>query len=78
MLNTMHNLSSIDPSRCPVCGQANRCAMEKQKETGVAQGPCWCTSVAFAASLLESLPAPAKDRACICAACADQFHLRAS
>ena len=62
--------SALDPSRCPLCGQPNRCAMEVQRETGVAQPPCWCTGVSFDAALLARVPAEAQQRACICHACA--------
>jgi hypothetical protein len=44
--------------------------MELERATGVAQGPCWCTQVDFAAELLESVPASAQRLACICPACA--------
>jgi len=62
----------IDPSRCPVCGQPNRCAMEVERETGVAQPPCWCFSahIDFSPALRDSVPAAARGLACICARCA--------
>jgi len=59
-----------DPTRCPLCGKPNRCAMEVEHETGVKQPPCWCTEVKFEAALLSSLPEQARGTACICAACA--------
>ena len=59
-----------DPSRCPLCRQPNTCAMEAQRATGIAQLPCWCTQVDFGADLLARVPAEARGRACICAACA--------
>ncbi|HSV48659.1 MAG TPA: cysteine-rich CWC family protein [Ramlibacter sp.] len=62
--------ATIDPARCPLCGQANRCAMELAKETGQPQPPCWCMQADFSRSLLESVPADAQGKACICAACA--------
>jgi len=61
---------TLDPTRCPICGQANRCAMEVERETGVKQGACWCTGVDFSADLLAQVPASARRQACICAACA--------
>lgn len=60
----------VDPTVCPLCGQPNRCANEVERATGVLQPPCWCTQVDFSAELLDRVPAPAKDRACLCAACA--------
>ncbi|MEJ8849421.1 cysteine-rich CWC family protein [Variovorax rhizosphaerae] len=62
--------ASVDPTRCPLCGAANACAMEVARETGVAQPPCWCMSATFTAALIDSVPAPARGTACICAACA--------
>ena len=62
--------ANLDATRCPLCGQANRCAMEIERETGVRQGPCWCMQVDFAADLLARIPEPARDRACVCASCA--------
>ena len=62
--------ASVAPSRCPLCGAANICAMEVARETGVAQPPCWCMSATFTAALIDSVPAPARGKACICAACA--------
>jgi len=44
--------------------------MEVEKQTGVKQGPCWCTGVDFGAELLARVPAEAQRLACICAACA--------
>ena len=60
---------STDPTRCPLCGGDNRCAMEIQRATGVEQAPCWCTSFTFSAELLDRLPEAARNQACICAAC---------
>jgi len=58
------------PTLCPLCGQPNRCAMEVERETGVPQGPCWCTQVDFGADLLARVPPEAKGQACICPNCA--------
>jgi hypothetical protein len=57
------------PSHCPLCGQPNRCAMEIERETGVAQDPCWCTAEQFSPALLERMPPEGLGRACICQAC---------
>ncbi|MBX3585130.1 MAG: cysteine-rich CWC family protein [Ramlibacter sp.] len=59
-----------DPSRCPLCGEPNQCAMELERSTGVAQGPCWCTQVDFAPALLARVPEAARRQACICRRCA--------
>ena len=60
---------TVDPTRCPLCGGDNRCAMEIERATGQAQPPCWCLSVSFAPELLARLPAQAEGLACICARC---------
>ncbi|MBI2768230.1 MAG: cysteine-rich CWC family protein [Burkholderiales bacterium] len=61
---------AIDPARCPLCGQGNRCAMELEREIGVKQPPCWCTQVDFQREVLQQLPAASRGIACICRACA--------
>ncbi|MDP3700331.1 MAG: cysteine-rich CWC family protein [Hylemonella sp.] len=61
---------AIDPCRCPLCGQPNGCANELARATGLAQPPCWCTTVTFAPELLARVPAQAQRKACICARCA--------
>jgi len=60
----------IDPARCPLCGEPNRCAMEIERATGQKQGPCWCVSATFSPELLERVPAAGAGQACICARCA--------
>jgi hypothetical protein len=44
--------------------------MERERATGVPQGPCWCTQVDFSADLLARVPEAARDRACLCPRCA--------
>jgi hypothetical protein len=44
--------------------------MELERETGVKQGPCWCTQVDFSAELLSRLPSESRNLACICPECA--------
>ncbi len=61
-----------DPEHCPLCGQANLCAMEAERLTGVQQGPCWCTRVDFNRAALQHIPTAARGKACICQACATQ------
>ncbi|MBE7940430.1 MULTISPECIES: cysteine-rich CWC family protein [Ramlibacter] len=61
-----------DPRLCPLCGQPNQCAAERRRETGQPQAPCWCVSAHFPPELLARVPADARDRACICPACAGQ------
>lgn len=65
-----------DPSRCPLCGESNRCAMEIEGETGQKQAACWCMAVDFSADLLARVPAEKRRLACICARCAAQAALQ--
>jgi hypothetical protein len=64
------SLQKPDPSRCPLCGAGNGCAMVRQRATGQPQPPCWCTQATFAPELLARVPEAAQRKACICAACA--------
>ena len=59
--------STVDPCLCPLCGQANRCAMEASP--GQAAEPCWCTREQFTAALLQQVPEASRGKACICQAC---------
>lgn len=62
-------LTAVDPTRCPLCGGDNRCAMEIERETGEVQPPCWCVSTSFPPGLLDSLPEAARGQACLCMRC---------
>jgi hypothetical protein len=62
--------SALEPTRCPLCGQVNQCAMEAERTSGVKQPPCWCTDLKFDRELLEQLPDQALGKTCICPACA--------
>lgn len=44
--------------------------MELERQTGVAQGPCWCVGMNFSAELLAAVPKATQGLSCICAACA--------
>jgi len=61
--------STIDSTHCPLCGEANVCAMEIERESGIVQAPCWCMSAVFSKSLREQIPVAARGQACICARC---------
>jgi hypothetical protein len=66
-----------DTTRCPLCGQVNRCAMEVESVTGVKQPPCWCTEQEFNSELLDRVPEGLRGKACICPACARGVSLQA-
>ena len=67
---TAPEAAPTDPTRCPLCGQANTCAMEIERASGVQQPPCWCLGVIFGPEVLARVPVDARNSACICAACA--------
>jgi hypothetical protein len=50
---------------CPLCGQANRCAMAAGNSNG-----CWCVGAAFSAELLLRAASSAGAVRCICVRCA--------
>ena len=66
----MSATSPVDPLLCPLCQQANQCAMEVARATGQPQPPCWCSQATFSAKLLARIPEHARGTACICVACA--------
>ncbi|WP_437927803.1 cysteine-rich CWC family protein [Sorangium sp. So ce291] len=53
-----------DPSRCPLCGEANACGMAEGAST------CWCFETSIPAEVLERVPEAARGVACVCRACA--------
>ena len=69
----MQTTPTSDPTRCPLCGGDNRCAMELERATGQPQPPCWCVDAAFPPDLLARLPQEAEGKACICATCVARF-----
>jgi prepilin-type N-terminal cleavage/methylation domain-containing protein/prepilin-type processing-associated H-X9-DG protein len=62
----------FNPSLCPLCGGTNGCQL-CAPVTG--KGPCWCVNVAMPAELLARVPENFRDRACVCRACVEKFHL---
>jgi hypothetical protein len=62
--------TGVDPCSCPLCGQPNGCAMVTRDQGNRETPPCWCVGASFPPELLARVPAEAKRRACICAACA--------
>jgi len=65
----MHPTPPADPTRCPLCGGDNRCAMETEKATGLPQPPCWCVTETFPPALMARIPEAARGRACLCPGC---------
>jgi hypothetical protein len=65
-------VATLDATRCPLCGEANRCAEEIARATGEAQLPCWCMRADFSQASLARVPQALRGLACICAHCAAQ------
>lgn len=59
-------MNTVQPSRCPLCGTHNACAML----TG--ESACWCQQVQIAPQVLEQIPEPQRGLQCLCRACASQ------
>ena len=57
---------SVDPKRCPLCGNENECGMLE------GQGKCWCFTAIIAEAVIGQVPEEARDLACICEKCAKQ------
>lgn len=53
-----------DTTRCPACGEPNRCGI------AAGGGPCWCFTAAVPPAALDRVPPQARERICLCAACA--------
>lgn len=60
---------SVAAEICPLCGKNNQCG---QLCSGDNKDACWCASgeLEFPESLLNRVSNAAKNRACICKACA--------
>jgi hypothetical protein len=54
----------LDPRRCPLCQAPNACGMADGGAT------CWCFATKIPADVLESVPPDARDKVCVCEACA--------
>ena len=71
----MNPLNFLNPSLCPLCGEANECQL---CSPAAYKGPCWCAQVEVPAELLAQVPEALRNRACICAGCVAKFHERKS
>ncbi|MEH6469018.1 MAG: cysteine-rich CWC family protein [Porticoccus sp.] len=61
------NTGTIDPQKCPLCGQSNYCGV---KEEGA---DCWCRSEIFPEALLSNIPVEHARQTCICQRCVNEF-----
>ncbi|WP_156949923.1 cysteine-rich CWC family protein [Simplicispira psychrophila] len=63
--------SPIDTAHCPLCGQANQCAMAQQ----LSPTQCWCMGSTIATDALAGIPEVERGQRCICLACAARQHV---
>ncbi|MBF7729840.1 cysteine-rich CWC family protein [Pseudomonas sp. N040] len=63
----MPNEQPNAPTRCPVCGQDNRCTLANP---ATATRPCWCYSVTISPQALAQQLAAGTRNACLCPHCA--------
>ena len=59
-------IDTSDQTRCPICGEANECAVAG----GRPPESCWCMTATMDTAALQSIPAEAQGKVCICAGCA--------
>ncbi|WP_081945604.1 cysteine-rich CWC family protein [Thalassotalea sp. ND16A] len=59
----------INPNKCPLCKENNRCLNSSCSDSSQ---NCWCKNpdIKFSESLLKQIPDSARNKACICKACA--------
>ncbi|MBF6629915.1 MAG: cysteine-rich CWC family protein [Comamonas sp.] len=60
----MSSLAST-PSHCPLCGQANQCAIA----AGLPPESCWCMQTSIDPAALERIAPQQRRKQCICPAC---------
>jgi len=70
---TENAMKTLTPSLCPLCHEANACAMEWAKATGQAAPRCWCVDAVFTPALMAQIPEHAKGMSCVCARCAQRL-----
>jgi len=66
------NAININPARCPICNQANHCAMLEPNQPSAEQ--CWCHSALFSSDILKQLNSSAINKACICQNCLQKWQ----
>ncbi|RYF01427.1 MAG: hypothetical protein EOO32_04045 [Comamonadaceae bacterium] len=59
-------LPPIDPTRCPLCGRGNQCAIE----AGAPASECWCMAAPIPPEALAALAPAQRGQACLCPGCA--------
>jgi hypothetical protein len=59
-------LPAIDTTHCPLCGQANQCAVA----AGQPAQACWCMHTPVSREALARIAPAQRGRSCICPLCA--------
>lgn len=54
----------VDPTRCPLCSNANECQLAAGRAT------CWCFYIRVHADVLARVPFDTQGLACVCRQCA--------
>lgn len=62
---------ATNPTLCPLCQQANQCAMA----AGLPAQDCWCMRTPIAAEALARIPDAQRGQACVCARCGQNLPL---
>jgi hypothetical protein len=57
---------TVDPARCPLCGEANDCQIAAGRAT------CWCFDSPVPPDVLACVPPEAQGVACVCQTCASE------
>jgi hypothetical protein len=62
-------------NNCPLCNGDNACAnigFNEENTDTATKNSCWCMNpaITFSEALLQKIPAEAKNKSCICQACA--------
>lgn len=63
-------MTTVDPERCPLCGEPNACASAAASRCGERCRDCWCVRATIGEATLARIPPAARGVACICARCA--------
>ena len=65
----------LDLQICPLCGDANSCAMATSSTDDQTPLDCWCMTVKFDAMTLAKIPNSLQNKVCICKLCAQNYVL---
>lgn len=65
----LHDSDIVNPNLCPLCNKSNNCG---NLSACASSKGCWCgdQAIQFPETLLKKIPSTAKNKACICKACA--------